>query len=161
MICPPNDRSDTEYGGYLNNKFIKNSLVSGSQHHKHAMYNKDVVFSTVNSLSKIGFKINLDLLNFIINTKEQSLLDEVFKNNLSNLITFSIAKTYSNHSFFLPVYVDWRGRIYVYSHYLSYQGNDFSVSLLELNEGDILTSAGLKDFYIYGAKAYNDNGVNK
>lgn len=161
MVCPPNTWSDTEYGGFLNNKLIKESIISGSKHHNHKMLNKTSLYNTINSLSKTEFKINLDLFKFLIETKEQILQDEIFKGNLRDLITFTIAKTYSNHSFFLPTYVDWRGRIYVNSHFLSYQGNDFSVSLLEFNKGEKLTNQGLDKFYIYGANLFNENGVNK
>jgi DNA-directed RNA polymerase len=44
---------------------------------------------------------------------------------------------------------------------LDYQGNEFSLALLNLYKGEKLTSEGLKFFYIYGANCYNENSIQK
>ena len=41
-----------------------------------------------------------------------------------------IAYLFRNQTFYLPVYADFRGRIYTLSNYLSYEGNDLARSLI-------------------------------
>ena len=40
MVCEPNPWSDHSFGGYLENKFEKKSLITGSSQHKHTVENK-------------------------------------------------------------------------------------------------------------------------
>jgi DNA-directed RNA polymerase len=46
-------------------------------------------------------------------------------------------------------------------YYITYQGSDFSLSLLEFWDGHILTTEGLNSLYLYGANIYNDKGKSK
>jgi DNA-directed RNA polymerase len=61
-----------------------------------------------------------------------------------------IAELYLEHNFYLPTFADFRGRIYTFSPYLSYQGNDLSRALLLFAEGDKnLSSEGFTYMKIY------------
>ena len=46
-----------------------------------------------------------------------------------------IAKILQNIDFYLPVFMDFRGRIYPVTSYFSYQGSDLERSLIEFAEG--------------------------
>nr|QCB16497.1 RNA polymerase [Armillaria gallica] len=61
-------------------------------------------------------------------------------NNLLN-----IASLFLNHSFFLPTYFDFRGRVYPAPNYLSYQGSDIARSLLLFKKVEPLTMTNLKN----------------
>lgn len=55
-----------------------------------------------------------------------------------------------DHKFYLPTFADFRGRIYCFSSYLSYQGNDLARALLLFDEGDKdLTENGLTYMKVY------------
>ena len=163
MICKPNLWSQDNFGGYLLNEDLKEKLITGSSQHDHHISNKDILYKTVNYMSSIKFGINKDVLNYIINTDNDFLKKELFKgvSSLQNIITYNIALIYINHPFYIPNSCDWRGRIYTKPFYITYQGNDFSLSLLEFWEGQELNEEGLKNLYIYGANVYNFNNISK
>jgi DNA-directed RNA polymerase, mitochondrial len=181
MVCEPNKWSQDFFGGYLNNKLLQESLITGSIHHGHCMNNKDSLYKAVNKMSSIKFKINNLLLDYILNegnylinslNENNSILngnldenqDHIKTNNsdeLQRITTIQIAKTYSDISFFLPLHCDWRGRIYTKSFFIDYQGDDLSLSLIEFNEGIILSKSGLESLYIYGANNYNESNISK
>lgn len=60
--------------------------------------------------------------------------------------------------FYLPVLLDWRGRIYTINTFLTYQGTDMSKSLLLFNNKQTLNKdsfeASFNTFKIYGANLY-------
>ena len=56
MVCPPNKWSNSDYGGYLNNLNMKDSIVTGSKQHNHKMENKESLFECVNKLNNIQYK---------------------------------------------------------------------------------------------------------
>jgi DNA-directed RNA polymerase len=37
MLCPPNKWSNNEFGGFLNNKIEKHSIISGTEDKKHLL----------------------------------------------------------------------------------------------------------------------------
>lgn len=51
---------------------------------------------------------------------------------------------YENTTFYLPTFMDFRGRIYPLVNYLSYQGSDIARSLIEFSEGCILNDNDFK-----------------
>lgn len=67
MLSLPNKWSDTEFGGYITNKDVKNGLITGSSQHNHKMENKEALYYTINTLSGVVFRINVALLNYIEN----------------------------------------------------------------------------------------------
>jgi Autographiviridae RNA polymerase len=86
------------------------------------------------------------------------------KNNSKKLqfyISLKVAKIFSKFPFYINTGADWRGRIYSKSFFLSYQGDDFSSSLLNFHYGESLTATGKKYLYIFGANCYNINNLSK
>ena len=85
----------------------------------------DNVYNTANYLSNIQFTIKNELLEYIstIGSNLLNLLDT--EDRFNSEITLKIARTYKDMTLYLPVHSDWRGRIYTYSFYISYQGNEY------------------------------------
>lgn len=112
------------------------------------------LYNSINYLNSMKIKINKIMLEFILmewnNPKSilfnghnvfQQILDTDSKeiksnkrssnskyNMYSNIIT--IASLYKDTEFYLPVFVDFRGRVYPLSSYISYQAADIGRSLL-------------------------------
>jgi DNA-directed RNA polymerase len=80
---------------------------------------------------------------------------------LRDLVALEVAKTYRNIPFYLNTFADWRGRIYTFSFFLSYQSSDLSLSLINFYEGEILNERGIHYLSIYGANLYDENGMSK
>lgn len=156
MICEPLEWSDDSYGGFIENKFNQNTINTGSSYHGHWISQKDNLYKAINTLNKVKFNVNMDLLNYILNEGNYLLDDDSEKINFQNTLTIKVAKVYSKYDFYLNVNCDWRGRIYTNSFFLSYQGGDLSRSLINFSEGQKLTSEGLKYLYIFGANCYSN-----
>ncbi|KAJ3220453.1 DNA-directed RNA polymerase [Clydaea vesicula] len=75
-------------------------------------------------------------------------------------ITINLAIIYSETEFYLPVFSDWRGRIYPESSFLNYQANELSFSLISPFEGKVLDDVGLRYFLIHGANCYGIDNYN-
>ena len=166
MVCEPAKWSENSYGGYLENKFNKIDLITGSIYHNHKIENKANLYNAVNYINKTKFKINIDLLKYLYDEggggKAKYLLDlENDTNDIQKAITLKIAKLYSNITFYLNVNSDWRGRIYTRSFFLTYHGGDFSTSLIEFNEGEKLTENGLNYLYLFGANCHDEDNLGK
>ena len=164
MICKPLKWNYGSYGGYLENKNLQKSIITGSKHHHHKISNLKNIYSAINYLNNIKFKINKDLINYILNDGIyllEKIKNDQLENYINSLITIKIAETYINSSFYLTHNCDWRGRIYTQSFYLDYQGSDLSTGLLELEKGALLTERGLYYLYIYGANCHGENDISK
>lgn len=165
MICPPVEWSEDKFGGFLLNSEYKINLIGGTgTAHDHLVKNKESLYSAVNYLNNIKFKINTKLLEYLKN-KGSFLLDSPVPTNkheidqynsmdLQRKITLKIAETYSEFDFFLNIHADWRGRLYTNSFWISYQANDLSNALTNLSVGEVLTEKGRDYLYIYGANLY-------
>jgi len=173
MLCQPNNWSKTEFGGYLNNAIEKNKLITGTGiNNDHRVINLEKLHSAVNYLNSIKFKVNTEALDFIKNNKEtvfkdyyqlegSSNQDKINDNILRDFVTLEIAKTFYNIPFYLNTYADWRGRIYTNSYYLTYQGSDLSLSLLQFAEGQIVSNSGLYFLKVYGANLHDENKISR
>lgn len=164
MICSPLPWGEDQHGGFLSNETDLNSLITGSSQHNHLIALNKNCYDAVNYLNKQPFEINSDLLKFI-EEEGQYLINHVFESDRKNfvnlLLSLDVARTYVNQTIYLNVNMDWRGRIYVQSFYINYQGNDISISLLNLSKGQKLTEEGMFYLHIYGANSYNENGISK
>lgn len=164
MVTTPNKWDTKNYGGFLNNKIEKKNLIRGSEQHNHKLELGSIIYDSINFLNKQKFSVNYKLLDYIKTTDGNKILSIFYKEEASyinQLISLEIAETYRNIPFYLNCMIDWRGRIYTQSFYLDYQGSEFSLALVNLNEGKSLTSKGKEYFYIYGANCYNYNNINK
>ena len=158
MISRPLSWSEDEFGGFLSNLELKKDVITGSiERHEHLIEYRESLYKAINTLNNIKFRINIELLEFLMN-EGQYLID--FKNS-DQLISLAAAKLFKDTFFFLNTHADWRGRIYTHSFYLSYQGSDIASSLLLFNEGEVLNAEGVYYLYIYGANAYNFNNISK
>src|SRR5882724_1161915 len=145
----------------------------------------NIQVDTINYLNKQKFRINKEMLEFLLlefNNEEESI---IFKNkNKLHPLTDSLNKldghkgkdadlkkeilshnslyylyrnvlelgiTFKDIPFYLPTFMDFRGRVYSYVHYLSYQGVDVAQSLFEFAEGCILNDTNIDVVYHYFA----------
>jgi hypothetical protein len=142
------------------------TIIKNKYDNKFNTEGQENIFDTINYLNQIKFRINIDVLKYLVeewknkesklfkglniykeidkDLKKKDKLEIVSHNskhwNMKNII--NLAMLYSNTSFYLPTFADFRGRMYPLCHYLSYQGSDISRSLLmfdptyheELNE---------------------------
>lgn len=139
-----------------NSRLRSNSIIS----------DKNIVYETINNMSSVGYKINKDVLNFIylyndkfnltlINSKHPLELEnsvakkrKLYKRELADLESFrskkfvqenilAIADIFENvDEFFIPVRLDYRGRIYCSANYLNYQSTELAKSLLMFSRGE-------------------------
>src|SRR5579871_180367 len=195
MICTPKqykvlDNDVIQLGGYLLNdeKFtdpliIKNNLLKKESE----ILKNNKIYTLVNYINSVGYKINIDVLNFILYesqnyyfndelididyihplqnkeklTKQEKLILESFysKKFLQQNI-LNIANAYKEiNEFFLPVRLDFRGRLYCITEYLNYQSTDLAKSLLLFSKPNKITKLNLdciKYLKIFGANSYGN-----
>lgn len=60
----------------------------------------------------------------------------------------------------MPLFLDWRCRVYVSNLTLNYQSSDFSSSLVQFNNGSILTESGFFWLRVHGANCYGRDKVS-
>jgi DNA-directed RNA polymerase len=173
MIVKPNKYFITEsgreiLGGYLLNdrEFVSPLIIKNSELKEQSKISKNnYIYKMINNMSSVGFKINEDVLNFIIDNgikynliinpelehdlelkrkenKKLSLHESkdlesfISKKNLERNI-IGLALIYKNISeFFIPVRIDNRGRVYCTSDYLNYQSIELAKSLLLFSKGE-------------------------
>lgn len=158
MVCRPLPWGEDKFGGFLSNLELKKDIVTGSiERHRHLIENRRSLYNAINTLNSIKFRINVELLEFLMN-KGQYLIDA---KNSDQIMSLSIANLFKNNYFYLNTHADWRGRIYTHSFYITYQGSDLATSLLLFDKGEVLNENGLYYLYIYGANAYNFNNISK
>jgi|SRR5215469_7193947 len=131
-------------------------------------------------MSSVGFKINKDVLNFIdkygikynliidknyqepllaktkLNKKDRVNLESFLSKKLLQENILGLANVYSNiPEFFIPVRLDYRGRLYCISEYLNYQSNELAKSLLLFSKSEKIFKHDNKS--INYLKAYGAN----
>ena len=157
MIHPPRFWTDFKNGGFLSktNLIHINRAISN---HKLELDNNNLL-NAVNKMSNIKFEVNTELLQFIINNPEYIKMYKKSTKATSNIIklTIQLFQVFSILSFYLPIYCDWRGRLYVNSSFINYQGSNQSKALIQFSEGEVLDSNGLKYLYYFGANCYGND----
>lgn len=162
MICVPQPWSKDEFGGYFTNKYQREDIITGKDDFNHLVKNKESIYDSVNYLNSIEFGVNNLMLDYILSPEGSYLLENIKADDeLQRMLTLEVAKMYENSKFYLNTHADFRGRIYTQSFYLSYQGGDLSVSLLNFWNGEPISDEGKIYLYIYGANSHNDNGLSK
>jgi len=132
----------------------------------------------------VGFKINTDVLDFIyyyndihnlisneddyndlvskskLNKSQQIELESLLSKKRLEENILGLARAYSNiHEFYLPVRIDYRGRLYCVSEYLNYQSNELAKSLLLFSKGEIINktdSRAISYLKAYGANCFGN-----
>ena len=138
--------------------------------------NQGTLISTIKTLNSVKFMINKRLLSYIMaewynensvifqgfnriltinetDSKEDKINKQSHNSKYYNyLSTLNIANLYKDQSFYIPTFADFRGRIYTLSHYLTYQGNDLSRSLLLFGDTkEAINKSGLEYLKVYFA----------
>ncbi|MBS1758382.1 MAG: hypothetical protein JSU03_14060 [Bacteroidetes bacterium] len=104
----------------------------------------------------------LDVMNSsrIVKNEYQSQRSLTF----SALYTLLLATVYSSIDYFhIPVFYDFRGRIYCGNKYLHYQAGELAKSLLLFHEGSVFDPVNEGDYFRYGVMLYtggvDDSGL--
>lgn len=182
MLVKPNSPTiDNKYFPYIQGEISHiyntfDSVVKNKHSIRDKVENQHLLNQTINYLNNTPFKINLDVLDFILNEwyKENSVYfkgfnklqvinkkdsEDVKRNKQSHnskywryLNIINIATVYKNEIFYFPTFADFRGRIYTLTQILTYQGDDLCRSLLLFaNEEIPLTQNGIKYLFFYFA----------
>lgn len=145
-------------GGYLLNdkEFTSPLIIKNSEWKDQSLIQeKNIIYDTINNISSVGYKINIQVLNFIMENylnfhlimdpneihpleKKDKLtilqrkeLDSFYSKKRLDQSILGLAHIFKNvPQFFIPVRMDNRGRIYCNSDYLNYQSNELSKALL-------------------------------
>ena len=179
MVSEPKDveSNGDYYPYYLTNTNVLGleecKVIKGKYDQKFYTKGSKQFYEGINSMNKIKFKINNEMLEFVISEwdykesiffKGYNMLKEISENDskvikqekLKHNAVYSlylniiqIAVLFKDQTFYLPVYADFRGRIYTLSNYLSYQGNDLARSLLLFDTEEYLNKEGLEFLKIY------------
>uniref|UniRef100_P33539 Probable DNA-directed RNA polymerase n=1 Tax=Agaricus bitorquis TaxID=5343 RepID=RPOP_AGABT len=171
--------SDGLYFPYINSDttnlhLFEGELIKGKYNLRDHTEASEMLYSSINYLNSIKFKINKAMLNFILaewdnkdsklfkgynmlkpilETDSKEIKEEKVSSNskytlYSNII--SLASLYKDNEFYLPVYVDFRGRVYPLSNYISYQGGDLARSLILFADTKcVLNNSGKECLNVY------------
>ena len=138
----------------------------------------------VNNINTVAFKINENVLDFILknnneynfftfhnyihpltlksklNSKEKKELEAFYSKKYLEQNILGLATLFRDvPSFYLPVQLDYRGRLYCMSEYLNYQGIDLAKSLLEFSQGTkvyLSEDSSIKYLKIFGANCFGN-----
>src|SRR5271156_3370894 len=144
---------------------------------------ENLVYELVNNISSVGFKINKDVFDFVstydmkyvllLNKDKNTLLtkNKLTKSEKVKLESFlsqfvqqenilGLAEVLSNlHEFFIPVRVDFRGRMNCVVDYLNYQSSELAKSLLLFSKPEKILKSdtrAINYFKAYGANCYGN-----
>lgn len=178
-------------GGYLlNGEYYANEIIIDNwrSKEKSRIHDVNIIYNAINDISSVAYKINKDVLNFIrlnddkleltlvnkkhpLESENRKLLKwekvelERFKSKRfveENVI--GLADTFENvPEFYIPVRMDYRGRIYCESDYLNYQGTELAKSLLLFARGEKILKCdenSINYLKIFGANCYG-NKIDK
>jgi DNA-directed RNA polymerase len=162
-----------------NSRLQNNSIIS----------EKNIIYDTINNMSSVGYKINKDVFKFILSYNENYNLTlinskhpleeklesgekkKLYKRELADLESFrskrfvqenilALSDVFENvEEFFIPVRLDYRGRIYCSSNYLNYQGTELAKSLLMFSRGEKILKTdkeSINYLKIFGANCFGN-----
>lgn len=147
----------------------------------------NIIYEVVNKLSCVGYKINKQVLNFVranddifnltlinknhplekkekLNKYERKELESFKSKKFVEKNILSIASVFENiHEFFIPVRLDYRGRLYCMTNYFNYKSTELAKSLLMFSNGENILKTDVDSFNylkIFGANCYG-NKIDK
>ena len=191
MIVRPKPYTNMTDGGYLlNDEYTTDSIIQNKWNNREPsqIKNKNVIYDLINNINSVGYKINTNVLEFILYRRPDYFKDEIndfrYKHPLldkrkltkkekveldsylskkelqENIL--GLASVFSNiPEFYIPVNLDFRGRLYCTTEYLNYQSNDLAKSLLLFSKpGKIYKNDTIAINYLkmFGATCF---GLNK
>jgi hypothetical protein len=157
MVCEPLKYTAEKLGGYLlnNDKYKENLFIEKKRYRHDSQLSTDIVYNMVNKTSATPYKVNLELLSYIVMYGiEQGLimdpearhefesLDYLKAHQKKKLASFNskmllqetildIAELFSKFPrFYFPVRIDVRGRLYCTPTYFNYQSNELAKALI-------------------------------
>ena len=157
MIVEPNHYGPNEYGGYILNgqKYLDDIVIDKVNYRDKSKITSPLIYDMVNGISKVPYRINNELYNFILQNNKLGLLinpyekhkfqdieektnyqSKVYSSHVSKVLLqetlLDIAGIYRNFAkIYFPVRLDQRGRLYCEPMYLNYQGSELAKSLLQ------------------------------
>lgn len=156
MIVKPKPYNNNVLGGYLLNYInYREQLIIPKNIIKDKSFVKEdnLIYNMINNISCIPYKINKELLDFILTSKHDLLIypnepskyenienktkyqqgkhkSHISKLNLQETI-IGLAEFYKNFpAIYFPVRMDQRGRVYCSNTYLNYQSSELAKALL-------------------------------
>nr|QWO71367.1 RNA polymerase [Termitomyces sp. DKA19] len=181
------DNNYLELGGYLLNgeEYFDEIILSNWELSSNsAISDRNDICYMVNKINSVAFKINENVLDFILlNNDEYDFFIKVnynhplsFKEKLNlaekreiesfrsrrylELNILGLAHIFREvPSFYLPVRLDYRGRLYCITEYLNYQGIELAKGLLEFSVGEnvyLSDEIAIKYFKIFGANSFGN-----
>lgn len=196
MIVPPkdyireiiNDEVIDKLGGFLLNDIENISPLikkKADLRNQSIIKNDNIIFKTVNSLSSVSYKINQEVLEFILKrgldlnliynptqdlnlkpktvTEKKDLMSLISKIRVEQNILGIASFLKDIPEFYIPVRLDYRGRVYCMTDFLNYQSSELAKSLLLFSKGEKVYKSDLnsiKFLKIFGANCYG-NGFDK
>lgn len=182
MIVPPKLHGENKLGGYLLNdvSYSESMIIPKSNYRDPSTLTAgSKLHYMINKMAQTPFKINKDLLDFIMEDslgllidtgikppyhdvpKRTKMQDKAYKGFISNLHVqeniLSIADFFSNvPKLYFPIRCDQRGRIYPKTDYFNYQSTDLAKSLLLFAEPSVVSrkNPNIKYFEGYGANCF-------
>jgi DNA-directed RNA polymerase len=174
-------------GGYLLNDIeYTDDIISHNWRlaNKSSISKENVIYDTVNYTSSVAFKINTKVYDFIkkYHKKYNLIIDHDFihplslKEKLRKTEKIQLESFYSKRElekniiglaeifyrvpkFYMPVRLDYRGRINVISEYLKYQGSELAKALLLFANGEkvqISDQLSINYLKIFGANCFGN-----
>ena len=175
-------------GGYLlNDLAYTDEIIKQKWNNKRntEIRDENVIYDLVNNINSVGFKINTDVIDFINTYRYIYDLIDTDKDNFNNLLAkpklneseyiklesylskkmqdkniLGIAKAYSHlHEFFLPVRLDFRGRLNCISEYLNYQSSELAKALLLFSKPEKIYKTDISAIHFlksYGANCFGN-----
>jgi hypothetical protein len=163
-------------GGYLLNdkEFVNNLIISNPELKDQSKILRDnSIFDMVNKISSVGYKINIQVLDFILDNSldfdiildpnfkhplfikkekgnkltklEKTTLDSFLSRRQLEMNILGLALIFKNvPQFYIPVRIDNRGRTYCMVDYLHYQSIELAKSLLLFSKGEMIYKSDTK-----------------
>jgi len=120
---------------------------------------KDILLFDVHEWTDVEKKIDRESgKERKLTVEEQKEVQEHNSKYFQQMQIINIARTYAYlDEFYLPVNVDWRGRVYTLPSYLTYQGTDLAKSLINFANPDLITDDRISHLKRYGANLYGND----
>jgi Autographiviridae RNA polymerase len=141
MVCEPDDWIDVYDGGYLLGELKRIKLIKDRHPDQLEGITPETapeVYRAVNILQKVPWRINRRLLDVMKHYWQEYQDDQKLRSKLFGDLSDAQIELYISEAdlfadeerFYLPVSLDWRGRVY-YLPFLNPQGSDPARALLE------------------------------
>jgi DNA-directed RNA polymerase len=169
---------------YSNEIILENWELSS----KSTLLSDNIICSMINKINSVGFRINNNVLDFILNNNKKynfyidnnsilplALQPKLNSSELKELDSLNSRKYLEQNilglsvlfkdvpTFYMPARLDYRGRLYCTTEYLNYQGIELAKSLLEFSVGNkvyLSDDSSINYLKIYGSNCYGQ-GLNK